>query len=103
MKKQTIALAITILCQQQLGGQEIKIEKEQWTEKPTNSKPAEKYGKESAVVVLDKRRVEYIDDSKSEVAEYYTLHKIIHINDDRGIEGFNKIYLGINEKSDVVD
>ena len=103
MKKQTIALAITILCIQQLHAQALKIEKEQWAEKPAISKPADKYSKESAVVVSDKRRVEYIDDANKEVAEYYTTHKIIHINDDRGIEGFNKIYLGITEKSEVVD
>ncbi|MBS1504649.1 MAG: DUF3857 domain-containing protein, partial [Bacteroidetes bacterium] len=34
---------------------------------------------------------------------YYSTHRLIHINDDRGIEGFNKIYLNIAENSDIVE
>jgi len=55
------------------------------------------------VIIFDKRRVEYIDDAKGTVNEYYSLHKIIHLNDDRGIESFNKIYLGIIEGAEIID
>ena len=76
----------------------------QWVEKPVVHSVSAAYNKkESAVIVFDKRRYEYIDNAKKEVDEYFTFHRIIHVNDDRGIEMFNKIYLGINENSDIVD
>ncbi len=98
-----LSIPIVLLSLQQLHAQGPKIEKETWDEKPSIHTIAAKYSKESAVVVSSKLRLEYVDEAKDEVAEYYTLHKIIHIIDDRGIEGFNKIYLGINEDAEVVD
>lgn len=95
---------MVMLCSAQyLFGQAPNIEKESWSDKPKIKLLDSKYGNESAVIVYDGKRVEYADDAKGEVQEYYTIHKIIHINDDRGIESFNKIYLGINENSDIVD
>src|SRR4029079_13409406 len=52
--------------------------------------------------VLDKRRIEYTDE-KDDVVQYKTLHKIIHINDDKGIESFNRVYLPVSNTSDIVD
>ena len=103
MKKKTFFLALTIVSAQQLFAQTNKIEKETWADKPLIHAVDNKYSKEAAVLISDLRRVEFVDASKDELAEYYTIHKIIHINDDRGIEGFNKIYLGLNENSDIVD
>ncbi len=104
MKKQTLSLlAATLLSAQCLYAQAPNIEPEKWTDKPAISKLDNKYSKESAVVLVDKRKVEFIDEPKDEVAEYYTLHKIVHINDDRGIEYYNKIYLGITENADIVE
>lgn len=84
-------------------GQAAAIETEKWADKPVISTLNDKYKNESAVVLMDKRRIEYIDGAKQEVEEYYTTHKIIHIIDDKGIENFNKVYLGVNENSDIVD
>jgi len=103
MKKQIFSLVIGLLSFQQLFSQTENIEREKWADKPAIHHLDNKYSKESAVVLYDNRRVEFIDDAKKNVAEYYTLHRIIHINDDRGIETFNKIYLGFSETSDVVD
>lgn len=103
MKKQLLALFTFLLLSNYLFAQANLIEKEAWSDKPVIHKLADKYAKESAVILFDKRRIEYIDESKESLAQYFTLHKLIHINDDRGIEGFNKIYLGFSEKADVVD
>jgi hypothetical protein len=78
------------------------IEREKWTSNATVQKPGDKYKNESAVILLDKRRVEYIDE-KEEVAVYRTLHRRIHIIDDRGIEQFNKVYLPVNSNNEIVD
>lgn len=103
MKKQTLLLAIVISSLHYAYGQEKTIDMEKWADKPTINTIDAKYNKESAVIITDKRRVEYADGPKDEVLEYYTLHKIIHINDDRGIESFNKIYLGFSDNADIVD
>lgn len=100
MKKQLLSAIIILSSFHNLYSQ--GIEKETWAEKPAIHNVDAKYGKESAVVIFDKRKIEYIDE-KQDVAEYYTLHKIIHINDDKGIESFNKIYLGVSETSDLTD
>jgi hypothetical protein len=102
MKRSILTLLISIASLQNTYAQET-IEKENWADKPLLHTLDSKYGKESAVILLDKRRIEYIDEPKDALAEYYTLHRLIHINDDRGIENFNKIYLGFNEQADVVD
>ncbi|MES2275718.1 MAG: DUF3857 domain-containing protein [Bacteroidota bacterium] len=102
MKKQILTLFAIFASIHYTYGQE-PIEKETWADKPVLHNLESKYAKESAVILLDKRRVEYTDEPKNVVSQYYTLHKLIHINDDRGIENFNKIYLGFNEKADVVD
>lgn len=103
MSKPLITLAVALLSFQVSYSQATQIEKESWEAKPAIHTIDKKYSNESAVILLDKKRIEYIDEANNELAQYYTLHKLIHINDDRGIENFNKIYLGFSDKADVVD
>ena len=105
MKRQTIGLLFALLASPCLYAQNTvaNIEVETWANNPKITILDSKYAKDPAVVILDKRRVEFTDEGKDQLNEYVTLHKIIHINDDRGIESLNKIYLGISEKSDIVD
>ncbi|KIC93536.1 DUF3857 domain-containing protein [Flavihumibacter solisilvae] len=79
------------------------IDRETWKEKPTLHKIDSRFSDESAVILSDIRRIEFIDDAKGSVQAYKTLHKIVHINDDKGIESFNKIYLPVSDNSDLVD
>jgi hypothetical protein len=78
------------------------IYKEDWSSHPTLHKMTDQENKQSAVIISDIRRVEFIDEGK-EMAEYRTLHKIIRLNDNTGIEAFNKVYLGIADNNDIVD
>lgn len=103
MKKHTAIFLLLLSAFKYSAAQTPNIEIEKWVEKPTISRIDLKYSKESAVIISDKRGLEFIDNTKGEVMEYSTLHKLIHINDDRGIEGFNKIYLGVDENADIVD
>jgi hypothetical protein len=102
IKKITAAVAI-LASMQYAYGQTPAIETEKWADKPTLSSLDSKYSKESAVVLSDKRRIEYIDNKKQDVEEYYTIHKIVHVNDDKGIEAFNKIYLDASDNSEILD
>ena len=72
------------------------IKREEWKSRPSLHTVPSEYSKEPAVVLTDHRRVEYIDVNDEQV-EYKTLHKLVHINDDRGIEAYNKIYLPVAE------
>jgi hypothetical protein len=76
---------------------------EEWSKQPALHKIDGKYSKESAIVLLDKRRMEFVDEGKNDLAVYRTLHKIIHVNDDKGIETFNRVYLGVSDNADIVD
>jgi hypothetical protein len=102
MKRQLLSVIAILLTAPCLYAQTAQIESEKWADKPAIHPVDNKYNKESAVVLFDKRRVEFVDEPKQEIAAFYTLHKIVHINDDRGIEEFNKIYLGVSENSDII-
>lgn len=78
------------------------IERESWFGSERVQKPASKYDNESAVILLDRRRVEYIDEGQELVA-YRSLHRRIHIMDDKGIEYFNKVYLPVSSNNEIVD
>ena len=94
MIKRTLFMVVAMASAQQLLAQDVNFEKETWADKPAIHNIDPKYAKEAAVIITDTRKTEYTDVSKDEIAEYYTIHMLVHINDDRGIEGFNKIYLG---------
>ena len=55
------------------------------------------------MVIFERKRFEFADDAKGRVEEYYTQHNIVHLNDDKGIESYNRIYLGATNSIDVVD
>jgi len=92
-----IALFVTVSIFSQTG-----IVKESWSDKPAIHPIDQKHLNESAVIILDLRRMEYIDEG-DQLASYKTLHKIIRVNDDKGIESFNRVYLGVSDNGDIVD
>ncbi|MBO9573700.1 MAG: DUF3857 domain-containing protein, partial [Chitinophagaceae bacterium] len=73
-----------------------------WNKQPAVHQVVDKHQNESAVILFDSRRIEYIDNG-DKLEQYRTLHKLIHINDDRGIEAFNKIYLDVSDNADIRD
>ena len=75
---------------------------ETWKEKPTLISIDKKFEKESAIFILDLRRYEFVDDTSSDISCYKTFHKIIQLNDDKGIEIFNKIYLPGGENTSII-
>lgn len=79
------------------------IVREEWNNKPVLHTIDPKHNNEAAVIILDKRRTEYIDEANDELSVYQTLHKIVRVMDDRGIESYNKFYLGVSDNNDIVD
>jgi hypothetical protein len=95
-------IAVIITGHLALGQDVPSIVREEWESKPVIHKIDAALSAEPAVIISDRRRIEYID-VKDDQVQYRTLHKIIHINDDHGIEAFNKIYLPVVENKSIVD
>ncbi|MGE5109058.1 MAG: DUF3857 domain-containing protein [Sphingobacteriales bacterium] len=100
--KKTISLFIILLSVLTVKSQTASYIPEQWDEKPVYHKLDSKYATESAITILDRRRIEYIDEKEGQ-SVYKTLHRIVQVHDDKGIEMFNRIYLGVSDNSDIVD
>src|SRR5450432_1586690 len=106
MKKILITLILPVCLQIAYGQKKTSpsILMEEWSNEPALHQIDSKYNSESAVILLDKRRMEYVDESYGQtLVVYRTLHKIIRLNDDKGIASFNRIYLGVTDNSDIVD
>ena len=73
-----------------------------WEEKPIIQTVHNPFKTESAVVLLDGRLLEYIDDSKLGVISNYTMHKLVKIKDEKGIELFSKVYVPVANGSEVL-
>jgi len=96
-----IAFATAIFTCSVLQAQNNNIILETWEPKPSLHNIDSKLTGESAVILFDKRRIEYVDE-KEELVTYRTLHKVVHILTDNGIEAFNRVYLPVAENKDIV-
>jgi hypothetical protein len=103
VRKILLSLFAAAISQLSAFSQRPEIEKEHWAEKPVVTLLQNKYNQEPAVTVLNRIRIEFIDDKDKNLSEYLTQHKIIHLNNDHGIEYFNKIYINVNDFSDVTE
>jgi hypothetical protein len=93
------ALSLTLSA----SAQQTPILREQWSTNPRIHRIDDRYAKESAIILFDKRRLEYMDSAGKKTVEYRTIHRIIRVNDDKGIESFNKVYLPYTDSSDIID
>src|ERR671912_736087 len=96
-----VASALGLLSSISVYCQEPAFIKEKWSDKPALHTIDAKLNSESAVILLDKRRIEFIDEKPGDVSVYRTLHRIVRVNDDHGIESFNKVYLGVSDNSEI--
>ena len=73
-----------------------------WEEVPARHSVHNKFTSESAVVLLDSRLHEYVEDTKEGVVVNVILHRLIKINDEKGIEMYNKVYVPVTPGSEDV-
>ena len=62
-----------------------------WENEPKLYDLSAEESKASAVIIKDKRILEYVYDDDKKLVLYETKHKIIRINDDAAAENFNKV------------
>ncbi|MFY7841075.1 MAG: DUF3857 domain-containing protein [Lacibacter sp.] len=68
---------------------------------PELHKVANEFTTESAVFVKDARKLELVPSAKG-IDFYSSYHKIIRVNDEKGIENFNKIYIPVSSYMELV-
>lgn len=73
-----------------------------WADVPALHDVDKKYADEAAVYITDERVDEYCIE-KEGLLMYRTVHRIVHINNDKGIESFNRIYLPFDEGIEMMD
>jgi hypothetical protein len=71
------------------------------TEKPVLHTIEKEFENESAVFVKDSRKLEIVP-TKDGASFYTSFHKIIRINDEKGLESFNKIYIPVSAYMEIV-
>lgn len=66
-----------------------------WDNKPKPKQIPDSLKKESAVIVLEKRHIQYLPDAKNdEISVFRTVHRRVKVLDDKGVEGFNTTTIG---------
>ena len=71
-----------------------------WAKNPVLHTVTDSFKTESAVAILDERKVQYKNIGK-EQKQFLTYHKIVRINNDKGIEMFNKVYIPIYRNAEL--
>jgi hypothetical protein len=100
--KKIILPAILFCMNQSLHAQEFNFKvTNNWSDAPKLHALNKAFDSASAICVLDDRQTEYRIEGK-EVNVYYTYHKIVAVKDDKGIEMANKMYIAVNDGSDLV-
>ncbi len=101
MKKITVLLNIFFFSFLHLGAQDLIYKELKWEEKPKIHTLETIYNDEAAVIIKDYRTVQ-IDINSRGADTYFTEHKIIRVNSDAGIEKFNKVYIPVGKKDQII-
>ncbi len=73
-----------------------------WSSSPTLHTMPEKFKDESAVYIMDSRIFEYKFENK-DFYQYNHYYKLIKVQDDKGIEMFNKVYIPVSRNAEIMD
>lgn len=73
-----------------------------WENEPKLYELSAEDSKASAIIIKDKRILEYVYDKDKKVVLYETKHKIIRINDDAAAENFNKVVVPTRDINDFM-
>src|SRR5687768_14018737 len=75
---------------------------ETWVEKPVLHSMPENFNKQSAVYLMDSRTFHYKFENK-QFLQFNYVYRLIKVQDDKGIEMFNKIYLPVSAYTEIYD
>ncbi len=99
----TIALVLNVLFfSATINAQDLKYKDFDFTKEPPVVKLSDTEKKESAVILEEKRGMQYAYNEKGELGFYYFRFKSIVLLEDKAIESFNKIYLPITDQKYIL-
>ncbi len=99
----TIALVLNVLFfSATINAQDLKYKDFDFTKEPPVVKLSDTEKKESAVILEEKRGLQYAYNEKGELGFYYFRFKSIVLLEDKAIESFNKIYLPITDQKYIL-
>lgn len=73
-----------------------------WVASPVLHKADPQFENESAVILDDVRQHQFVDVDKDNMSIIITCRRLVKINDDKGAELYNKIYIPVNSETEVV-
>jgi hypothetical protein len=73
-----------------------------WVASPVLHTADSQFVNESAIVLEDIRQDQYVDIDKDNMAINITCRRLVKINDDKGAELYNKIYIPVNPNTEVI-
>ncbi len=74
-----------------------------WEETPTLHSLTEEEMAASAIIIKDKRILEYTYGKEADLVLYETTHKIIRVNSDQAVEEFNKVFVPMGDVIEFVE
>ncbi len=74
-----------------------------WEKSPQLSKITEQEAKEPEIVLKDNKIIEYAYEKSGELIYYITRHHLVKVNNDKGVEGNNRIYIPMYGVLDFID
>ena len=102
---QILSITFLLLLTSQLFGQKFPRKDYDWeANRKTPYVITDEEKKGPAVIIKDSRYFDYVESNDPDKGFdlYVTKHKIVHVNDDKGIDRFNKVYIPTERGDEVV-
>jgi hypothetical protein len=96
-KKIKLLAIIGIIAFTKLSAEEYAYKKYTWDAAPKIHQLTDEEKEGNYVVIKEKRIYDYVYESSGDLIVYETVHKIIHFNNEKGIEEMNKIYISYSK------
>lgn len=100
--KNVLILCFCLFISNKSSAQIDKIYKNKWTDLPQKFTLSDVELKEPHVVLTRNVVVEMIYDEKGDRTEYFTLHKHVKILEDKSVEKFNKVYMPVTHRDQLL-
>lgn len=93
---------ICLILASTLFAQDLLYQSLKWEEEPKVHTIPKELKKESAVIIQDNRYIQ-ISNTGYQSYSYYSVHRIIHVIDDAGIEKFNRVYIPMHNNASLLN
>lgn len=104
MKKKSFLLSLILSLQFVFAfAKDFEYEGYNWTDNRKINTISATDEKEQAIILKDKRAVEFVYNEKGEPEVYRLVHKIIRVNTDEAIENYNTVYISMQDVIKIVE